>query len=287
VGASTGGVITVADSYRHCRDVARRRARNFYYAFRLLDAARRDSLCSIYAFMRRCDDLSDEPGATPAALEGWRDELGASLDGHPGADLLWPAFLDTVERYHIPHAYFHEMIDGVSSDLTRKTIATFDELYRYCYQVASVAGLSLIHILGYRTTEALALAEKCGIAFQLTNIIRDVAEDAALGRIYLPAADLARFQVPAGDLNQRAVSPALRELLAFESERARRYYDESRPLLDLVSPETRHALWALIEIYSRLLDRIRQRGYEVLAERVRLSAVEKTGILLRGMLRRQ
>jgi phytoene synthase len=287
MGTAPSGVIALPESYRHCREVARRRARNFYYAFRLLDAQRRDSLCSIYAFMRRCDDLSDEPGATQAALEAWRSEFRGSLDGRPGDDLLWPAFTDTVKRYRIPHEYFHEMIDGVSSDFSRRKVATFEELYRYCYQVASVAGLSLVHIFGYRGPEALVLAEKCGIAFQLTNIIRDIGEDAALGRVYLPAEDLTRFEVSVSDLQQRTVCPALRKLLAFEADRARGYYVESRPLLELISPETRHALWALIEIYSRLLERIRKRDYEVLAARVRLSSLEKTEILLRGLLRRQ
>ncbi|MEZ5351373.1 MAG: phytoene/squalene synthase family protein [Bryobacteraceae bacterium] len=277
-------MIPITDSYLHCRRVTRRRAKNFYWAFRLLDAQRRDSLCAVYAFMRRCDDLSDEPGAPASALDAWRGELDRGLRGMLVEDRLWPAFFDTVARYKIPRQYFHDMIDGVASDLTRTSIATFDELYRYCYRVASVAGLSLVHIFGYRDPEALALAEKCGIAFQLTNIIRDVAEDAGLGRTYLPAEDMERFQVTAEHLRASSVSAELRRLLRFEAGRAFEYYDASRPLIGMVEPETRPALAALIEIYRRLLNRIEQRDYEVLARRIRLSTAEKVSILVKARL---
>jgi phytoene synthase len=274
-------------SYRHSRQVARARARNFYYSFVLLDRQRRDSLCAIYAFMRRCDDLSDEPGATVSALDDWRQRMQDALGGRPDANPLWPGFVDTVERYRIPHQYFHDMIDGVSSDLVRSRIATFAELHRYCYQVASVAGLSLIHIFGFREQRALQLAEKCGIAFQLTNVIRDVAEDYRMDRVYLPLADRERFGVSEADLGAGRVSEPLRGLLADLGNRARGYYNESRPLLDMVDPGCRASLWALIEIYSRVLRRIESRGYEVLAGgRVRLTSIEKCAIAARAFLGR-
>ena len=268
----------VADSYAWCRSLARARAKNFYYAFRLLDPARRDALCSIYAFMRHCDDLSDEPGATAEALTAWRAELDAALNGGPAEHRLWPAFRETVHRYSIPHQYFHDMVDGVTSDLTRREMSTFDELYRYCYQVASVAGLSVVHIFGFRSPEALPLAEKCGIAFQITNILRDVGEDFANGRIYLPREDRDRFGV-----REIAMSDQFRELMRFEAARARRYYAESRPLLDLVHPSCRPSLWALIEIYSRLLQRIESSGFDVLSRRIRLPAIEKSWIAARAL----
>ncbi len=277
-------MIPIPESYRYCRHIARARAKNFYYAFRLLDPARRDSLCAVYAFMRRCDDLSDEPGAGAAALEAWRGELDRGLRGMLVEDRLWPGFFDTVGRYKIPRQYFHDMIDGVSSDLTRKRMGTYDELYRYCYQVASVAGLSLVHIFGYEDPAALELAEKCGIAFQLTNIIRDVSEDAGLGRIYLPAEDMDRFDVSPAHLSAKAVSPELRRLLRFEAGRAFTCYEESAPLVGMVARETRPALAALIGIYRRLLTRIEQRDFEVLARRVRLSTAEKVGIFLQARL---
>jgi phytoene synthase len=170
------------------------------------------------------------------------------------------------------------MIDGVSSDLTRQEIQTFAELYRYCYQVASVAGLSLVHIFGYRSAEALPLAEKCGVAFQITNILRDVGEDLAGGRIYLPREDRDRFGV-----SELVMSDAFVDLMRFEAARARQYYLESRPLLDLVEPSCRPSLWALIEIYSRLLRLIEASGFDVLRRRIRLPAIEKSWIAARAL----
>jgi phytoene synthase len=264
--------------------VTRARARNFYYAFVLLDGPRRDAICAIYAFMRRCDDLADEPGATPAAIEQWRAELRRALVGEPTASPVWPAFAATAHRYRIPEQYFHDMIDGTGSDLTRPRMESFEDLYRYCYQVASVAGLSLIHVLGFRDPAALRHAEECGIAFQLTNILRDVREDARHGRVYLPATDAARFGVDTGALAGGPEPAGLRDLLRFEATRAREYFARSRPLLDMVSPECRASLWALIEIYSRLLTRIEQSGFDVLPRRIRLSTAEKLWILARGAL---
>lgn len=269
--------LTLEQSYAHCRRVARRRARNFYYAFVLLEPAQRRAMCALYAFMRRCDDLSDEPGAARAAIELWRAELEAALEGRYSSHPLWPAFCDSVRRYGIPREYFFEMIEGVRSDLEPRRIQTFEELYRYCYQVASVVGLAVIHILGFRSQEALPLAEKCGVAFQLTNILRDLREDAGRGRVYVPAEDLERFGVAAWER-----TPAFVELLRFEAARARRYYEESRPLLDLVAPSGRRFLWALIELYRRLLERVERAGYAVLDRRVGLSVWEKCRVVLRG-----
>jgi phytoene synthase len=176
------------------------------------------------------------------------------------------------------------MIEGVSSDLKPRRIETFDELYDYCYHVASVVGLTVIHIFGFEDARALKLAEKCGIAFQLTNILRDVREDAEKQRVYLPAEDLKRFDVPTADLGKGAVSDKLRKLLQFEGARARQYYGESAQLLELIHPRSRPSLRALIGIYSRLLDKIEAAHYEVLAERVRVPNPEKVWILVRSRL---
>ena len=282
--------VRLAESYEHCRTIARQRARNFYYSFLLLDNRRMLSICSIYAFMRKCDDLSDDSKAgeeaqAVEALEEWRSKMEAGLRGNYADELLWPAFHDTVNRFQIPPRYFHEMIDGVKSDLVRNHFSTFDELYRYCYQVASVAGLSLVHILGFKEAEALRLAEKCGIAFQLTNILRDLGEDARRGRYYIPLEDLRRFGVGQQDLAGGVESPSMAELLRFEAHRARDYYVQSRPLLAMIEPSTRPSLWALIEIYSRLLGKVEQKGVAVLHRRVRLSPLEKSLIVLRAFLR--
>jgi phytoene synthase len=272
----------LAESYAFCRGIARKRARNFYYSFVLLSRERRDAMCAIYAFMRYCDDLSDEPGASREALERWRcalvDALGGKFDSYPA----WPAFHDTVERYRIPHDYFFQMIEGVMSDLEPRRFASFEELYRYCYHVASVVGLSIIHVFGFDSPAALPLAEKCGVAFQLTNILRDVGEDAARERIYLPGEDLGRFGVSVEDLKAGRRTEAFLRLMHFEAARARSYYDESKPLVALIHKSSRPALRALIGIYSRLLVLIQEQNYDIFSRRVSLPTAEKCWIVLRA-----
>jgi phytoene synthase len=275
----------VAQSQEYCSRVARSRAKNFYYSFLLLSKPQRRAMCSIYAFMRYCDDLSDEPGANRGAMDRWRAEMEEALQGRFGAHPVWPAFHYTVRRFGLPHQYFRDMIDGVASDLEPRRIETFDDLYRYCYQVASVVGLTTIHIFGFDSPSALPLAEKCGVAFQLTNILRDIREDAERDRIYLPAEDLRRFGVTETDLRAGNHSDDVVRLLRFEAGRARQYYDESRPLLDLIHPRSRPSLEALIAIYSRVLDRIERRNYDVFTTRVRLSALEKSWILVQSWLK--
>jgi len=272
---------TLGESYTFCRAVARRRAKNFYYSFVLLPREQRNAMCAIYAFMRYCDDLSDEPGASREPLERWRCALTDALGGKFDAYSAWPAFYDTVERYRIPHEYFFQMIEGVMADLEPRRIATFEELYRYCYQVASVVGLCTIHVFGFDSPDALPLAEKCGVAFQLTNILRDVCEDAARGRVYLPAEDLERFGVGAEGLCEP--SDALTRLMRFEADRARGYYRESEPLVGMVDKGSRPALRALIGIYSRLLERIAEGGFDV-TRRVSLPAAEKGWIVVRAWM---
>ena len=272
--------MTLEASYAFCRGIARSRARNFYYSFLLLPRDQRDAMCAIYAFMRYCDDISEGDGASPAAIDRWRHDLDRALQGIYADNPLWPAFHDTVQRYKIPHQYFYDMIEGVSADLKPHQIRTFDELYQYCYRVASVVGLTIIHIFGFESPEALKLAEKCGIAFQLTNILRDVREDKENGRVYLPDEDIGRF---GADITR--YDDAFVKLMRFEDERARAYYAESRPLLDLVSRRSRSSLWAMIEIYRRLLGRIEAARFDVLSQRVRVPVWEKVAILLQARLR--
>jgi phytoene synthase len=240
-------------------------------------------MCAIYAFMRYCDDLSDDEGIADRATEiaRWREDLEEALKGSAGEHAVWPAFIDTVARYRIPHQYFFDMIEGVSSDLEPRRIATFEELYRYCYQVASVVGLTIIHIFGFRDQRALALAEKCGIAFQLTNILRDVREDAGKRRVYLPAEDWTRFGVSAETWEPR---DRFRELMAFEASRARDYYRQAAPLVGMIDAGSRASLRALIGIYRCLLDRIVASNYDVLERRVRVPAWEKLWVLARSLV---
>ncbi|MEO8050654.1 MAG: phytoene/squalene synthase family protein [Acidobacteriota bacterium] len=271
----------MAESYAWCEGVARSQAKNFYYSFLLLSKPQRRAMCAIYAFMRYCDDLSDDEGILDrrAAIARWRSDLESALAGYAGEHAVWPAFIDAVERYKIPHRYFYDMIDGVSSDLEPRRIQTFDELYDYCYHVASVVGLTVIHIFGFESEAALLLAEKCGIAFQLTNILRDVREDAERDRIYLPAEDLARFAVSPGAFEPRE---RFVQLMHFQAQRARDYYRESAPLVGLIDAGSRASLRALIGIYSRLLDRIVASDYDVLARRVRVPTWEKLWVLMRS-----
>lgn len=281
---------SIEQSYGYCREVARKRAKNFYYSFLLLEKTQRDAMCAIYAFMRHCDDLSDDPantdkGQLQQSIAMWRVHLDHALMGRIDSDdPIWPAFYDSVRRYSIPHRFFHEMIDGITSDIEPRQIQTFEELYRYCYQVASVVGLTVVHIFGFQSVRALLLAEKCGVAFQLTNIMRDVREDAELGRVYLPAEDLKRFGVSIEQLRQGVENEQFRELMRFEGSRARACYDESAPLLDLIQPNSRRSLWALREIYLRLLARIEKANYGVLSRRINVPTRTKVALLLRAFM---
>jgi phytoene synthase len=269
--------VSLEESYAFCRDIAKTRARNFYYSFVLLSHEQKNAMCAMYAFMRFCDDLSDEEGANLREIERWRSELDEALAGRFSGHPVWPAFHDAARKYKIPHQYFYEMIAGVSSDLQPRKIETFDQLYQYCYQVASVVGLTTIHIFGFDSPAALPLAEKCGQAFQLTNILRDVREDADHGRVYIPAEDLLRF---GADLHRHDGNFV--RLMRFEAQRARDYYKQSQPLIEMIHKRSRPSLWALIQIYHRLLERIERSNFDVLERRISLPAWEKLSIVARA-----
>jgi phytoene synthase len=209
-----------------------------------------------------------------------------ALDG--GDDCSWPglpALAATVERHGIPRRYLDAVIDGVAMDVHPRPFATFDELHEYCYRVASVVGLACLHIWGYRSKDgrAEALAEACGVALQLTNILRDVREDAEHGRLYLPQEDLRQFGVAPEELTARRTSGRVRALLAFEGRRAYAYYDQARPLAELVAPVGRPVLATIVGIYRTLLDEIARRDYDVLPERVALPSWRKASIALRSL----
>ncbi|MCZ2154234.1 MAG: phytoene/squalene synthase family protein [Bryobacterales bacterium] len=275
-------------SYAYCERISRTRAKNFYYAFLLLPKAKREAMCAVYAFMRYCDDLSDDlnDGSAKAAvaIDHWEADLKRALAGDIPASEVWPAFMDTVARYRIPHEYFFDMIRGVRSDLEPRRILRFEDLYEYCYRVASVVGLTVIHILGFQSAAALELAEKCGIAFQLTNILRDVREDAENGRVYLPEEDLERFGVTMADFRREAPSDAFRALMEFEAARAWGYYRESFPIIALTARSGRASMSALIGIYSTLLEAIELARFDVLSRRIALSSGAKLLILGKSLL---
>ena len=278
---------SIEQSFHHCRRIARSRARNFYYSFSLLPREQKQAMCAIYAFMRYCDDISDEAGPPPTArreaLDRWKKALEEALEGRYGDDPILPAFHHTIVKYNIPPRYFFELIEGVSTDLSPQRLRTFDDLYRYCYQVASVVGLTCIHIFGFESDEALDLAEKCGIAFQLTNILRDIPEDSRLGRVYLPEEDLERFGITSEDLLRGQPGPGFSKLMEFEWKRANRYYEEAAPLLTMVGLQSRPALWAMMSIYHGILQRIRSGRYDVHTRRPSLSTIEKLWIVTRAL----
>ena len=275
-------------SYAHCRRIARAAARNFYYAFRLLPRAKRDALCALYAFMRRADDISDLTGDgadKQRRLAAWREALERALAGEYDQSPVLPAFHHTVTQYAVPPRYLHDLISGTEMDLHVASYASFDQLRQYCYRVAGTVGLACLYVFGFRDPAAPDLAEKLGIAFQLTNILRDLPKDLAMGRLYLPQEDLARFGCRMDDLRGGAASPAFFELMRFEVERAWQFYEEGAELLPLVSEDSRAALWALMRIYSGILEKIERRGYDVFSTPpAGLSAAEKTWIVIRARL---
>jgi phytoene synthase len=244
--------------------------------------------------MRLVDDVSDADASaarTPenlaarrAALARWRALLDQAVAGETSQHPILPAFADTIQRYRIPPRYFHDLISGAEMDLTETRYATFERLQEYCYRVAGTVGLTCLGVFGSDNPHAPELAERLGIAFQLTNILRDIRGDLAMGRVYLPAEDLARCGVSADDLARGAVTPPVRELLKLQAGRAWRFYAQGAALVGRIHPDSRAALWALIRIYSGLLARIEERDFDVFSSRVRLSAAEKTGVLLRARL---
>jgi phytoene synthase len=305
----------LAIAYSVCRGITRNNAKNFYYAFLVLPQRKRQALCAVYAFMRRCDDIADEPTLSleerRLKLNHWLDALHRAQQGEPSDDPILLALTDAQRRYTIPAGLLDELAMGTAMDVVDPEAdsqqshsqsspesahaaipvvtvqyRTFDDLKLYCYRVASVVGLVCIHIFGYRDPAAESLAEECGLAFQLTNIIRDVKEDAAMGRIYLPQEDLAKFALTTAELLSTPDPARFRPLLAFEADRAREFYQAGDQLITYISEDSQPALWVLINIYHKLLEKIAARHYDVFSGRVSLTVGEKLRILGKGFLQR-
>jgi len=285
----------LAQSYAECHRIARASQSNFYYAFFLLPKPKRDALAALYAFMRLVDDVSDEHQSLLAKQRGlakWRAAFDEAVTGHSqlfdgnaamplpsetlyGEAEVLPALVDTMQRYKMPARYLHDLVSGAEMDLMVRRYPTFDRLREYCYRVAGTVGLTCTHVFGFRDARALDLAEKLGLAFQLTNIIRDVHEDYKLGRVYLPEEDLHRYGVSPEDFGRGEATLGVRELLRFEAERAWQFYEEGSALLGLIEADSRGALWLLVHTYSALLGRIDLLDFAVFGERIRLSKAEK------------
>ncbi len=288
---------SLPQAYAYCRDVTRKSSSNFYYAFRLLPSDRHNALCALYAFCRFMDDIADQQDgvASPvtsrsrkaklaALLGSWREELRQCYAGTPRHPIS-QALADTVRRFPIQQEYLAGIIDGVEMDLSRTRYATFDDLYEYCYRVASLVGLACIEIFGYRNPSAREYAVNLGIAFQLTNILRDVGEDGQRGRIYLPGEDLARFGYAEEDVLAGVYSDAFVQLMTFEGERARTYYQAAARHLASEDQRSLVAAEAMHLIYARLLDALTARRFQVFGTRVTLTPTAKARLAVTAWVR--
>ena len=291
----------LAVAYSVCRGITRSRAKNFYYGFLVLPKKKRRALCAVYAFMRRCDDIADDPSLPVRdrrqKLDVWLDAFHAAQAGHPTDDPILLALTDAQRRFGIPAGLLDALAFGTAMDVEEDSeqptnsglqvqYRSFEDLERYCYNVASVVGLVCIRIFGYNKPDAEPLAERCGLAFQLTNIIRDVKEDAALGRVYLPGKDLAEFSISATEIASTVDPARIRPLLALQAQRAFENYRAAEDLIPLIDEDSQPALWVLVTIYRGLLEKIVRLNYDVFTRRVSLSVWEKLKILSRGFLQR-
>jgi 15-cis-phytoene synthase len=288
----------LAVAYAVCRGITRTQAKNFYYGFLVLPKRKRQAITAVYAFMRRCDDIADDPSLSARErkqrLDTWVDAFHAAAAGLPTDDPILLALVDAQRRFGIPVGLLDQLAFGTAMDVEDEQnsprhpiqYGSFQDLERYCYNVASVVGLVCIHIFGYNNPSAERLAERLGLAFQLTNIIRDVKEDAALGRVYLPQEDLAQFGISPAELANMADAARLRPLLELEAQRAFENYTAGDELLHLISEDSQPALWVLINIYRGLLQKIVRLNYDVFTRKISLTLREKLTIFGKGFLKR-
>lgn len=272
---------------QYCADKAARSGSSFHYSFRLLDPPRRAAITALYAYCREVDDAVDEvadPDIARVKLAWWRTEVDALFDGSPQHPVT-TALLSVVRRHAITRDQLQTVIDGMQMDLETMRYVDFAALELYCHRVAGVVGLMSAEIFGYTDPATLGYARDLGIAFQLTNIIRDVGEDARRGRIYLPQEDLARFGVASADVLHARSSPEFSKLMAFEVERARSWYDRALAQLPRADRRSQRAGLAMAAIYRTLLDEIARDGYHVLDRRIALTPLRKLWIASRAAWR--
>ena len=295
--------MTVAEAYLECRVIAKREAKNFYYSFRVLPQHKSDAMCAVYAFMRKADDLADDESMTIVArrlamaewVAAWRAVQAGVASASASDDAVFVAVRDTQQRFGISDELLDQLVQGTTMDLEQEPAMAgsvqiyldFAELYQYCYLVASVVGLVCIKIFGYSDVRAEKLAEETGIAFQLTNILRDVKEDAERGRVYLPLDLLSEFGTDTDRIKQVAHGAPIgfpeRSMLRSLGGKAEGYYVSAEELLPLIDRDSRAALWVLVTIYHGLLRRIAKADYDVFSQRVSVSTAGKLGVLVRGM----
>ncbi|WP_454456433.1 presqualene diphosphate synthase HpnD [Thauera phenylacetica] len=261
----------------YCQDKAAKSGSSFYYSFMFLPSERRQAITALYAFCREVDDVVDECHDLSLAqtkLEWWRQEVGRVYGGTP-THPVGHALKDVIKGFRLPQEQLLEIIDGMAMDLSQTRYLDFKGLQLYCYRVASVVGLLAAEIFGYQDRQTLKYAHDLGLAFQLTNIIRDVGEDARRGRIYLPIEDLQRFEVPAKDLLEARYSDAFRELMAFQAERAEKFYDQAFAQLPAIDRKAQRPGLVMAAIYRTLLREIARDGFLVLDRRTSLTPLRK------------
>ncbi len=277
------------EAFARCRDITRLRARNFHYGIRLSPEPQRSAIYAVYAWMRLADDLVDSCDASEihlleSRIAEFRQHTDAAIAGRPSSDdPLWLALAETAQRFTLSPQHFHHMLDGQMDDAHRTSYDTYEQLVAYCRKVASTVGLLCIEIWGFSDERAPQLAAERGIAFQLTNILRDVAEDFDIGRVYLPQEDFVRLGVSPADLRHWKSPDACRDVLQCTIDRAAEAYARSKPLDDMIGPSGRPTLWAMTTIYRRLLEKISADPRQVATgPRVRVSALHKGAIALRA-----
>ena len=284
-------MMELADGYRHCRIITKKKARNFYYAFLFLPRPKREALYAIYAFCHSCDSVADGELSVDqkiTMLNGYLEDLHRIKRGEEVDDAVFVALADTIRRYRIPRSYFEELVDGVMMDLGTDSYATLEELKGYCHKVAGVVGLMVLEVLGYRSEEAKRHAETLALAMQLTNILRDLREDAELRRVYLPEEDMRRFGYTRDELFRCETNHAFHALMAFETERARRCFRDAQPLFRLIPRRARYCPRMIAALYLGILRKIKRSRYDVFSRNIRLNGGEKwslaAGVFLRNAL---
>lgn len=269
----------LAESYAQCQRLSRQSGSNFLLSFWFLPREKRQAMFALYAFFRHTDDLADAEGTNQAAdLQKWRDDFHAALAGD-FRDIRLPALVDTIRQYEIPEHYFLESIAGVESDLTRSRFTDFAQLEHYCYQVASAIGLTCLPVWGVRSDFNHESAIATGVAFQLTNILRDIHEDGQRGRIYLPLEDLARFDVSEQSLLSGEASSGFESLLRFEIERAEQLFEQAKPLRDDLYADGRRIYDAMTQTYYDLLQQISRDPHAVLQRKIQVGSWRKVKLL--------
>lgn len=265
------------------KEIAKESKSSFYYAFNLLPEEKREAMNIVYAFCRKTDDIVDETSESPDVkyekLRKWRIEFERAFSGHSEFPLL-NKLGTTISKFNIPLDPFFELIKGMEMDLQKDRYKSFDDLQLYCYRVASTVGLMCIEIFGYKNPSTKEFAINLGIALQLTNILRDISKDAEKGRIYLPEEDLQRFNYTESELMQKVYNNQFRELMIYETGRAKQYFNSATAHLDLDDKKTMFAARAMQHIYYKMLEKIIAADYDVFNNNIKVSKIEKVGIAL-------